>query len=272
MKTFVPLTDEEFENKIDAFLDDESFTISDLVSSQNDVKFDFENFEYYPDTSDAFKDLPINSIMGFSKVDDFQYWGCYAGGDWEYPVYFILYWDGDKVCSYVPMSSGNRFNRKTNKAYGNALNYKYDENHQYIPLDYTDDCVDLKEHFPDIFEGMDFKDIDPSCDVPILADEDVEEICQELHKVFNLGEDNDLSFRREGFIIWCEDVRTQDKQYVSVPYGAVIEDNSHIEKSFIFDTKDECNRWVANRAASVKMMFNIAYSPRVSCNTSHVDH
>jgi hypothetical protein len=41
-----------------------------------------------------------------------------AGGDWEYPVYFILYWDGTHLRAYMP-TKGNRWNTDSKEAYGN---------------------------------------------------------------------------------------------------------------------------------------------------------
>jgi hypothetical protein len=43
---------------------------------------------------------------------------CRAGGDWEHPVIFIIYWDGKKLRGYVP-KDGNPWNTDTHQAYGN---------------------------------------------------------------------------------------------------------------------------------------------------------
>jgi len=48
----------------------------------------------------------------------FYYMGFEAGGDWEWPVYFILYWDGERVRCYIP-EKGNSYNTDTMWAYGN---------------------------------------------------------------------------------------------------------------------------------------------------------
>jgi hypothetical protein len=44
--------------------------------------------------------------------------GIWAGGDWECPVAFIIYWDGSKLRAYVP-TDGNSWNTDTKRAYGN---------------------------------------------------------------------------------------------------------------------------------------------------------
>jgi hypothetical protein len=46
------------------------------------------------------------------------FFGFAAGGDWESPVYTIIYFDGWKLRAYVP-KDGNPWNTSTNEAYGN---------------------------------------------------------------------------------------------------------------------------------------------------------
>lgn len=42
---------------------------------------------------------------------------CCAGGDWECPVCFIVYFDGSKIRAYIPLK-GNAINRNTHAAFG----------------------------------------------------------------------------------------------------------------------------------------------------------
>ena len=59
------------------------------------------------------------SILGLQHIKDFNFLGVYAGGDWEVPVFFILYYDDkNKLRAYIP-SDGNPYNRKTKEAWGN---------------------------------------------------------------------------------------------------------------------------------------------------------
>lgn len=46
------------------------------------------------------------------------YYAFESGGDWELPVYMIVYWDGKSLRGYIP-KDGNVWNTVTNKAYGN---------------------------------------------------------------------------------------------------------------------------------------------------------
>ena len=78
------------------------------------VEFDTENLEFeegegYSRGKTGFRTLPNGlTILGVT-----------AGGDWEAPIYFILYSDGKELRGYIP-TDGNIWNTDTNQAYGNA--------------------------------------------------------------------------------------------------------------------------------------------------------
>lgn len=120
---FVPITQEELADKIEkAFVDEDPknpfINRSDAFSNKLmqeklgkdlKVKFDYENF--FINGCDA--------ISGYHTLSNgLTFLGCYAGGDWEYPVQFIIYWDGKKLRGYVP-TKGNPWNTDTKMAYGN---------------------------------------------------------------------------------------------------------------------------------------------------------
>jgi len=79
------------------------------------VEFDLENIHLSP------KDHPeMGNLLGFHEMTTgLVYFGAMAGGDWECPVYFIIYWDGKQLRGYIP-KNGNPWNRKTKRAYGNS--------------------------------------------------------------------------------------------------------------------------------------------------------
>jgi hypothetical protein len=57
--------------------------------------------------------------LGFQTLDNgFTYVGIVAGGDWEHPIYAIIYHDGKQFRGYVP-TKGNIFNPVTKSAFGN---------------------------------------------------------------------------------------------------------------------------------------------------------
>ena len=77
------------------------------------VEFDFEN------TSSNSGDFGPDGLMGTVTLGNgFTFWGMCAGGDWEHPVFWVVYWDGSKLRAYVP-SDGNPWNSTTKRAYGN---------------------------------------------------------------------------------------------------------------------------------------------------------
>lgn len=78
------------------------------------VSFDFENFECTKENASCYEDL-----VGFRTLSNgLTFLGCVAGGNWETPVFFIVYSDGKKLRGYVP-KSGNLWNYTTKWAFGN---------------------------------------------------------------------------------------------------------------------------------------------------------
>jgi len=100
------------------------------------IQFDCENMA--TNVEEAF--VGTQSIIGFQTLSNgLTCLGVVAGGDWEYPIYFIIYWDGKSLRAYVP-NKGNHYNRKTKKAYGNGEDDDVDE-HGDIDCDAIIDCI-----------------------------------------------------------------------------------------------------------------------------------
>jgi len=98
------------------------------------VDFDWENYEYSPGETYCDED----DIGGFHTLENgLTYLGVTAGGDWEWPLFFIIYWDGKKLRGYIP-KKGNVWNSITKTAYGNDCGE---------PEDVTD-LADIKKKFP----------------------------------------------------------------------------------------------------------------------------
>lgn len=118
---FEPISIIELENKIkevapnlfdSSYEYDDIFNLMDYLGDDIKVQFDLENFDLGDqDGSDPLVGFQTNS-------SGLTYLGIFAGGDWEFPVYFIVYWDGKKLRGYVP-TDGNPWNTKTKTAYGN---------------------------------------------------------------------------------------------------------------------------------------------------------
>ena len=123
--------DDIFQDKLDQWPDNPNkweFAMTSTVMSGftpkimedlSKIKFDFENCEYESG------DPTIESLMGVRTLDNgLTFFGMYAGGDWEFPVYFIIYWDGKQFRGYLP-EKGNVFNEKYRCAYGSEEDTLY---------------------------------------------------------------------------------------------------------------------------------------------------
>lgn len=133
---FAPITQDELKVKIGASRD----TLKEALGSDLKVSFDFENFS-------ADKEQEADSLMGYQTLPNgLTFCGMWAGGDWELPVFFIVYWDGKRLRGYVP-TDGNNWNTATKKAYGN---------------DEEADFKNAKKRWPDIYD-MDEEDFSADC-------------------------------------------------------------------------------------------------------------
>jgi len=140
-RTFAPISISELEAKIDkAFVEDDpknpycnksdafsTHVMLEKLGKDLKVSFDFENFE-----------MGGKELMGYTTLSNgFTFCGMSAGGDWEYPVFFVVYWDGKKLRGYVP-TEGNPWNTDTKTAYGN---------------DEDADGYNAHKRWPDLFDG-----------------------------------------------------------------------------------------------------------------------
>ena len=119
---FKPISMEEFERRFDGGADEDgSFDSSgenDLsdyrvlkrkVLADLKVQFDLENVGSYGP-----KEITGVHVTRSGLV----FKGIMAGGDWELPVFWMVYWDGRALRAYVP-TDGNLYNTDTMQAYGN---------------------------------------------------------------------------------------------------------------------------------------------------------
>ncbi len=84
------------------------------------VEFDCENLDDGPrGYVDQSSPVDIDRLLGYKVLSNgLAFLGIVAGGDWEMPVFFIIYFDGHKLRGYIP-EKGNTWNKKTKSAYGN---------------------------------------------------------------------------------------------------------------------------------------------------------
>jgi hypothetical protein len=87
--------------------------LSDLIIKDLHVDFSWENT-----TITKEKGAPY---CGYQSIGDFDFFGILAGGDWEMPIFFLLYLDRKKrIRAFVP-DKGQEWNRKTRMVYGNHV-------------------------------------------------------------------------------------------------------------------------------------------------------
>lgn len=116
-RNFAPISIEELKAKIDAVGD--RYELQDVLKDDLKVEFGFENFDQKRVPNHCVADT---SLMGYhSEANGFTYLGCSAGDDSDYPLFFVVYWDGNKLRAYIP-TEGNLWNKKTKKAYGSNDN------------------------------------------------------------------------------------------------------------------------------------------------------
>lgn len=114
--------------KIEEIMGDDGdfYELQEII--QNDLKyqFDFENETYDPynppiifgDTSTMIG----KHLVGYNTLPNgLTFLGIQAGGDWEDPVFFIVYYDGNKMRAYIP-TYGNMVNQDFKTAFGSEQN------------------------------------------------------------------------------------------------------------------------------------------------------
>jgi len=107
------------------------------------LEFDSENTDY--DGTDWA--TPLRGLLGFQCIDALNFFGICSGGDWEVPVYYILYHDGVHVRGYIP-HEGNPYNDDVNRAYGNVENIgEFDDNGKWIAQPDAD-VLNARKRFP----------------------------------------------------------------------------------------------------------------------------
>ncbi|MEK6832920.1 MAG: hypothetical protein AABY32_02640 [Nanoarchaeota archaeon] len=117
------------------------------------VVFDTENIEGNPNEAYA----GANSICGIKTFSNgLTYLGATAGGDWEQPLFFIIYHDGNNFRAYIP-KDGNTWNTDTNMAYGNSEEDEDDPDNA--------DIKNINKRFGKNYKGWeDVGDINVDCD------------------------------------------------------------------------------------------------------------
>ena len=159
---FAPITIDELRGKIEKQFNGGTgagcFDVRTLVNGlRKDLKveFDLENVDY-PDDPHPFG--PESLVGYWTLANGMTYLGLCAGGDWESPVFFVVYWDGRKLRGYVP-TDGNPWNTDTGMAYGNDATADLANVKKRWPTAYAD-ASSIQDIHADDVDDLDFPDFD----------------------------------------------------------------------------------------------------------------
>jgi hypothetical protein len=162
---FVPISIEKLREKIES----EITNLCDLSQFKKDlkVKFDCENIT----TTGEFGPKKLG---GYHTLENgLTFLGVCAGGDWEIPCFFIIYFEGKKLRAYIP-TDGNLWNTDTKMAYGNNAEWAAQMGWDFDEEDIKNniDVKNIKKRYSiDVKENEDIFDVIPCHDVnAIIAD------------------------------------------------------------------------------------------------------
>ncbi len=110
--------DKEKELEVEeGYLPPEDWSQIDKIGEGIGDIFSTENGEFDRAGGLAF---PFGTLIGARMFGPLAGIGCYGNGDWEFPVFFIIYiGTDDQFHSYVP-KNGNTFNHNSIQAFGNS--------------------------------------------------------------------------------------------------------------------------------------------------------
>lgn len=115
--------------------------ISDIIREDlSKVSFDWENYTEFSD-SNGFAEYPC----GYRDLgNDFHIFFVQAGGDSEYPICFIYFWDGKNIRAYIPVN-GNVWDKENKKAFSFPTTDTVEE---------FDKSISYKEMIDEIIENI----------------------------------------------------------------------------------------------------------------------
>ena len=150
IKQFSDIDPNDYKELIDAYVE-LRVAYDDTAPAHKDVQkinFDFEN----NGATDEFYDKDIDKHS--QLTDGTAIVWAFAGGDWEYPVHFVLYLDPkNKIRAYIP-SDGNVYCHKCKCAYGSC---ECDDQSEEFDDDYYTDHLNFQAMFEDVNNRIETK-------------------------------------------------------------------------------------------------------------------
>lgn len=93
-----------------------------VQTDMSNIDFDLENLSAETPAVYVYSGDTGSDLCGFRTLPNgLTFCGAIAGGDWEYPLFFIIYHDGTQLRSYIPIK-GNMVNCDTLSAFGSEVN------------------------------------------------------------------------------------------------------------------------------------------------------
>lgn len=90
--------------------DPEHFSLSAVLLKNPRLARDLEKIQFSTENFDYKTGFLGHQLVGYHHIGDvLSFVGCDAGGDWEHPLFFIIYMDGKQLRGYIP-TCGNTFN------------------------------------------------------------------------------------------------------------------------------------------------------------------
>ena len=135
---------------------------SDLIDKALSVLVNTSDWKYGVHTENVYAgDNSSGGLIGVQTFPSgFTFVGAMVGGDWEEPVFVMVYWDGKKVRCYIP-TYGNAVDVDFGTAFGSQIDYCSKDpsavlkklSKKYLQLGLIDDVGDLPfddiSNFPD---------------------------------------------------------------------------------------------------------------------------
>lgn len=109
---------------------------SHVTKDLSKIDFDMENMTM-ADDKQGFNEYPCGTE---ELAPGFPVHFVNAGGDWEFPICFVLYWAGKRLRGYIP-TDGNAFNRQEKCAYGSEADSDGDEDMDEIQKTVDADAI-----------------------------------------------------------------------------------------------------------------------------------
>ncbi|MDF2880019.1 MAG: hypothetical protein K0R54_576 [Clostridiaceae bacterium] len=136
--------DEEISKKFKPdSLNKEKYIIHALIEDDSLVAEDLSKIGFGTDkiTINQRKNDDNDCLIGYQTLDNgFTFLGALSGFEWEYPVFFIIYWDGENLRGYVP-EKGNVYNSYTQEAFGNSEDEDLEWIRDHSSEDYDDEST-----------------------------------------------------------------------------------------------------------------------------------